>query len=167
MKCKTVAAIACGVLVMSGVGCGDSSGDTGQASTTDQYRGVWSPSAGSLTITCGNDTFTSTVTGNIEFIGGSDSDLVYTDDQGCNFKFNATDSKASVQPGQSCTYEDTSDNGTQFEAAISPTQWSFEQSSDTTLTESLNGSMTLTPKGSSNSVDCNISGTATYDYVGR
>jgi hypothetical protein len=127
------------------LGCGGGAGN---------FVGTWSVVSGSETITCGTQTETGTPIGNNTIVEGTDSDIVLTDANGCNQKFNVNGSTATLVPGQTCALGTTG-------IAASLTTGTIALGSDNksfTLTE------TMTASDSSES--CTINITSASNKVG-
>ena len=138
-------------LICAGLGCG---GDN--AAGVADYLGTWTYTQQQATETCPGQSPISIDLGTTKDLReGVKSDLVDVSTI-CNYRFDIKDKIASIQSGQSCSFND----GTGGTAVETPSSWTFTLTSATTAAEKFTAVDTL-----SNSTACSFDGIATLERL--
>lgn len=94
---RSAMVFAAALLVFWASGCG-----IGEQRSISQFSGTWSEEAGStFELTCNGETWTDDSTSNITLSEGTNSDLIYADDE-CTLEFDVDGDRATIVPGQTC-----------------------------------------------------------------
>lgn len=136
--------------------CGGSEGKD-----LSRFVGIWTPTAGTQTSSCGGAPTTSAITGNVTWSLGSSSDLIQPlfAESSCIVHADVDGDTASVVGTTTCMLPDTDAYGYSVNNAISLTAYTFALSADgKTATENFSGSILQTDNGSSTS--CTFTETA-------
>lgn len=128
-----------------------------------RFTGIWSPTAGTQTETCGGAPSTSSITGSVTWSLGSTSDLIQPlfDQSSCIVHADVDGDTASVVGTTTCMLTGTDYYGYTVNNAVSLTAYTFALSADEkTATENFSGSILKTDNGTGITTTCTFSETA-------
>jgi hypothetical protein len=146
------------ILALSACGGGNSGGDD-----LKKFVGTWRATSGTLTTICpGYDPFTDTVSDNLVWSTGVNSDLVSTDGTNCPILADVTGSTASGAPGQACTQSD----GAGGVSTVTISGYTFVIAPDGhTATENGSGTVAFIVSGAT--LVCTFNETGSYQKIGN
>lgn len=131
------------LLLLCAVGCG--------SSPSKNFIGTWTYSTGAVnTITCTGGTSSVMLTGNLTLVAGTSSDLVATDQGGCNTKWTVVNgTQATLVPGQSCAGPSGTDanTGQAITSTLNFNTGTLTTPDSKNMTVNLGGSATLMEAG--------------------
>jgi hypothetical protein len=126
-----------------------------------RFTGIWTPTAGTQTESCGGAPSTSTITGNVTWSLGSTSDLIQPlfATSSCIVHADVDGDTASVVGTTTCMLPGTDEYGYTVNNTVSLTAYTFALSADgKTATENFSGSILQTDNGST--TNCTFTETA-------
>ncbi len=146
-------------LVLTAGACGGGS----DGKDLSRFAGVWSPTAGTTTVTCSGASQTSAVTGNVTWAMGTSSDLIQTvSGSSCVIHADVEGDTASGVGTQTCVWDSTDAYyGDSLSTSISLTAYTFVIGSDGhTATENFSGTLLQTDNSTGLNTSCTYSETA-------
>ncbi len=154
---RTSFAFAAALLALTAA-CSGSTTSSGSGLSASSFIGTWKATSGTITLNCGGQTSTSTITGDVVWAAGTNGGIVQTGS--CNLTATISGSTASAS-NESCTEMDSTTGGT---IQLQLTSYTFAVSADDkTATENGSGSASETISGQS--VTCTYSETASYQKI--
>lgn len=127
------------------------------------FVGVWSPTAGTTTVSCSGASKSSPVTTNVSWSLGTSSDLIQTTpDSSCVIHADVEGNTASGVGTQTCVFQSTDAySGDPLSTSVSLTAYTFVISSDDhTATENFSGTLLQTDNYTGLNTSCTYSETA-------
>jgi hypothetical protein len=128
-----------------------------------RFTGIWLPTAGTQTKTCGGQPSTFPVTDSVTWSLGSTSDLVQPvlSQASCFLHADVDGDTASIVGAATCMVPGTDDYGYTVNSAVTLTAYTFALSPDgKTATENFSGSILETDNGTGTTASCTFSETA-------
>lgn len=156
---KSTMMLLMGLTTMTLAACGGDGG--GGNKKLSAFVGVWLPTAGTSTTTCGAQSGSSQVTDTVTWTAGASSDLVSTLADSCVLRANVTGSTASLAPPATCTFNGVDDDGYAYTETMTLTGYTFALAADG-LTASESESATMTFAVAGETVNCGFTQTASY-----
>jgi len=128
-----------------------------------RFTGIWAPTAGTQTTSCGGQPSTSPIADSVTWSLGSTSDLIQPvlSQTSCFLHADVDGDTASVVGAATCMIPSTDDYGYAVNTTVTLTAYTFALSADgQTATENFSGSILQTDNGTGSTASCTLTETA-------